>query len=124
MVTDGFLLILVLLVLGAFIYCCISKKREQAARTHDPLPEEDNGSRAEEEKTIEGSVSSNRYRMNASALSDDVAKSVDSRKGGQGKPMIRSDFNDEELTDSRAGGSGGFTMQRWHNGASGEEKQT
>ena len=29
MVTDGFLLVLVLLVLGAFIYCFCSKKKEQ-----------------------------------------------------------------------------------------------
>jgi len=112
MVTDGFLLILVLLVLGAFIYCCISKKREEAARTHERLDT------AEEEQTTDSR--GNKYNLNRSGMSNDVTNSVESRKRVQGKP-IRSDFGEDELTDSKNGGSGGFKMQRWHESG---DKQT
>jgi len=95
-VADSIFLVLILLVLGTFIYCCCSKKRGEASRTHSLLQQEDNSSRAEGDQTIDTSTSG-RYHLNQSSKSkssSEVSRLVESHECGHEGPE-RSDFGED-----------------------------
>ena len=113
-ITDGFLLLLVLLTIGAFIYCCYTNKKNQEESARQEAAQQDyKVADVREVHDDQRSVETNtRFNLNQTAISE-KSSSAKSLTANQTENNSEEGF-DEDKDNGFGKNSGGFNKVRWH----------